>query len=448
MTLILVITFFVYLSIILFTKHRIAITLIGSGLLLIIGVITESYDVAEAFAGFPSEIIILIIVLTMFTSTFEQMHFIDYIGYQFLRLTKKKKILIMVFIPLLVYSVSLFMNNLTVVLLFSTIALHMIIEFELPVVPLLVSIIIGSNIGGAPLPWADTPAVVLTLYSDFTLIDFLNKLFIPCLIFAITLSVYSYIWYKRQRPEKRECPFAKKPNVNFKKLRKIFVLFFIYIVCISIGPFYDVSLAYISLFFGGVLLCLREKDEMLLLGELPIMDSIVFLIALFLIAGVLQASGALSQAAQYIVGLTNNNMYLITLAILLLAFVTSTFLSAGPAAATLLPICNSLVPLVPFKLIYAALALGILCGSSMLPWSATGGPIMLSQTRNFIERHRIKEIDIINGIHKPVEITPSMEKEMYRIYSLPAYLKFSVPFSLLMLATSALYLIGYLKIMS
>lgn len=90
-------------------------------------------------------------------------------------------------------------------------------------------------------------------------------------------------------------------------------------------------------------------------------------------------------ASQYIVGLTNNNLYLMTLAVLLLAFLTATFLSARPATATLLPICKTLEPLVPFKLIYAALALGILCGSSMLPWSATGGPIMLSQIKKNLD---------------------------------------------------------------
>ncbi len=436
---ILLITVFVYIGMIIYTKHRIGITLIGAGLLLICGVVTQYYDAGKAFLGFPSEIVILIIVLTLFTSTFEQLEFINYIGYEFLRFTRKKRIRIMVFMSLLVYAISLFMNNLTVVLFFATIALYMIIEYDLPVIPLLVSIVIGSNIGGAALPWADTPAVVLTLYSDFTLIDFLNKLFIPCLLYAIGLSFYTYVWYKRLASSKRGSPFEKKPEVDWKKLNKFLVLFIVYIIGVSVGPFINISIAYVSLVFGGILLCMRKKDEMTMLNELPILDSLVFLITLFLIGSVLQESGILSSTSEYIIGLTGNNPYLITLSVLLIAFLTSTLLSAGPAAATLLPICNTLATLVPFKLIYAALALGILCGSSMLPWSATGGPILLSQTRSFLDKSAKDP-----GMHH----SPKKIEEIKQIFSLGSYLAFSVPFALTMLAVSGAYLMIYIAVMS
>lgn len=430
----------VYLGIILCTKKRIAITLVGSGLLFMTGMFTHSFEPAEAFKSFPSEIIILIITLTLFTNIFEHMGFINFIAYQFLQLTRRKKALIMIFMSLLVYFVSLFMNNLTVVLFFSSIALYMTLEYDLPVIPLLVSIIIGSNIGGAPLPWADTPAVVLTLYSDFTLVDFLDKLFLPCLVYAIGLAFYTFIWYKRLAPRKRESPFAKKPPVDWKKSRKFLFLFLIYIVAISIGPFVNISIAYISLFFAGILLCLHRKDEMRILNELPILDSIVFFITLFLIGGVLQSSGILSTASEYIIGLSKNNVYFIELSILFVAFLTATFLSAGPAAATLLPICKVLDPLIPCKLVYAALALGILCGSSMLPWSATGGPIMLSQTREFID----KKLRGPEARH--IHFAPEKVEEIKKIFSLKSYLAFSIPFSFIMLLLSGIYLVSYIFI--
>ena len=105
---------------------------------------------------------------------------------------------------------------------------------------------------------------------------------------------------------------------------------------------------------------MEKRNPIDILNELPIMDSIVFIIALFLIGGILEECGILKVAAEGIIKLTSNNAYLISLAILFLAFIISTFLSAGPAAATLLPICQSLYHAIPFKLIYAALALGIL----------------------------------------------------------------------------------------
>ena len=196
-------------------------------------------------------------------------------------------------------------------------------------------------------------------------------------------------------------------------------------------PFFNVSIAYVSLFFGGLALLSNHKESMDLLNDLPLLDSIAFLIALFLIGGVLEQCGILSSIAEYILAATQQNPYLMCLSILGLSFLIATFLSAGPAAATLLPICTSLSSLVPFHLIYAALALGILSGSSMLPWSATGGPVLLSQTKRFI---------------KHIRMLPYEKKELEEIFVLKNYLVFSIPFALFMVLFSALYIVIYIAI--
>lgn len=163
MTLILIIMLIVYIGMIFFAKHRTSIAFIGAGLLFILGSVSSYFDVNAAFLKFPSEIIILIIVLALFTDLFERVGLINYIGYKFISFSKENRIIIMITIPLIVYFMSLWMNNLTVVLLFTYMALYLCMEYKLPIIPVLVSVVIGSNIGGAPLPWADTPAVILIL---------------------------------------------------------------------------------------------------------------------------------------------------------------------------------------------------------------------------------------------------------------------------------------------
>lgn len=433
MALILIITTIVYIGMVFVTKHRTSIALIGSGLLLITGAVYNLFDVEKVFADFPSEIVILIIVLSLYTDEFEELGLINFIGHKFIVMSRENRAFIMVTLPFIMYVTSLFMNNLTAILLFTYMALYLALEYNLPVIPVMVSIIIGSNIGGAALPWADTPAVILTLYTDFNLLDFLNKLFIPCAIFAVILSHYSYVWYKYFSPKTRELPFKHRPLVHWKKLRPVLLLFALYLISISVGPFLNVSIAYISLFFGGVLLLLDKRNPDDILNKLPILDSITFIISLFLIGSVLEHSGILKIASQYILSLTNKNTYFITLSVLFLAFTIATFLSAGPATATLLPICTELAPTVPFKLIYAALALGILAGSSMLPWSATGGPIMFSQTNSFINKphHHVHE---------------EKKRSIRKIFDLRLYLAFSIPFSLIILLLSAIYLTVYINL--
>lgn len=392
MLVLLIFTAFIYIGMIIVTKHRTSIAFVGSGLLLSVGSLYSMFDVGAVFSRFPGEIIILIIALSLFTDCFDKLSLIDYIGYKFISLSKNNKIVIITTLPFLIYLTSMFMNNLTVVLLFAYMALYIALEFCLQTVPILVGIIIGSNIGGAALPWADTPAVILTLYTDFNLLDFMGKLFLPCLFFALLLSAYSFVWYKYFSPKERDMPFNTKPSVDFKRAVPVLIIFIVYVVLVSVAPFINLSIVYISLLFSGVLLLIDSRNPMDVLNELPILDSISFIITLFLIGGVLEAGGILKMAAEYIIGFTGQNTYLITLATLFIAFIISTFLSAGPAAAT-------------------------------------GGPVLFSQTNRFIRTHSLNEED---------------KKHISKIYSLKSYLAFSVTFSMLMLFLSAVYLVMYI----
>jgi Na+/H+ antiporter NhaD/arsenite permease-like protein len=459
--------------------------------------------------------------------------FFDILAKYFARVTKGKSMVFGILFPFTIYATSLFMNNLSVILLMTFIGLKLAVKLRIPVAPMLVSAVIASNIGGCPLPWADTPAVVLTLYSDFSLVDFLKQLFIPCLIYALLLSIYTIIWFKHEekkislpqigsmdfrntceplnkkapalkhkphplghidrkrvlphikheplhkekgplnkenhhtgliythddsqmvipapphhhhpKPPKRPCEAPgvnmagneedhAEPAKNDKGLRDMILpllLFAALIISICIAPFFNISIAYVSLFFGAVLLLVIRENPEEIITSLTVLDSLVFISTLFLIAATLEYSGVLEAFVNYLIDFTGNNRAFILLCIMICAFLIATFLSAGPAAATLLPICQQLSPVVGGKLVYAALALGILAGSSMLPWSATGGPILLSEVKRFLKQ--------FNGTH--------MEREQInKIFSLKNYLLFSIPFSFIILFLSGLSLILYLRI--
>lgn len=420
------ITVFIYIGMLINTKKRTATALFGAGVLLLIGSLTSVFDPVQAFSSFPSEIIILLTVLSIFTDIFETCGVMNRISYQFIELSKGNQTLILITLPFIIFFSSLFMNNLSVVLLFTSMSMYLARRYHFSVSPILVSLIIASNIGGAALPWADTPAVILTLYTDFSLFDFLSKLLFPCFLLIICLSGYTYIWYRFFSKHRRQFPNLKKEPVKWKELKRPLILFIGFIISLCVAPFFNISIAYVSLIFGGLVLLVNKKDTMDTLNDLPLLDSITFLIPLFLIGGVLEQCGILSSIAQSILSLTQQNPYYLSLSVLMLAYIIATFLSAGPAAATLLPICTTLSPLVPDHIIYAALALGILAGSSMLPWSATGGPILLGQTRKII---------------KHLNMLPHEKKELEEIFILKNYISFSIPFSLFMIIFNALYLV-------
>lgn len=86
MLLLLIITLIVYISMIFMTKHRTPIAFIGSGILLSIGSLTSLFDINAVFSKFPGEIVILIIVLSLYTEAFNKLGLINFIGFKFVAL--------------------------------------------------------------------------------------------------------------------------------------------------------------------------------------------------------------------------------------------------------------------------------------------------------------------------------------------------------------------------
>lgn len=464
MTIMLIITLIIYLTMIFSIRYRTAIATIGIGILLLYSTIFLNYSFSDAFTSFPFEIIVLVITLALYTKVFEINGFLTNIGNKINDLSKQKKLFIIIVVPFIMYITSLFMNNLSVVLLFTFICLTFVKKLNFPVVPILVSGLISSNIGGCPLPWADTPAVIITLYSNFTLIDFLSNLFIPCFIFEILLLIYTYFWYKFSnkdtcKDKKSDCKksiFYHKPNklpppppngeeppppyeppphlkvqVSDSKIKRLYlpvILFFLFIFSICIAPFFNISISYFCIFFLGAALLLLVRNPEEILNSLSVLDSLIFISSLFMISGMLEHFGILNTAVNYIVSFTSDNKLLILLCILICAFIISTFLSAGPATATLIPVCIQLSPIIGNNFIYVALALGILAGSSMLPWSATGGPIMLSEVDRYLHHNKL---------------TINEKNRIKEIYNFKKHVSFSIPFSLIILGFSALYLFLY-----
>lgn len=229
-------------------------------------------------------------------------------------------------------------------------------------------------------------------------------------------------------------PLLHEKHINISKFRKIYcpiILFISFIFFICIAPFFSISISFVSIIYIGLLLLVAIEKPDDILNTLSVLDSIIFIAALFMISSALEHFGILNIALTSLLSFTGANKLLILLCILLSAFFISTFLSAGPAAATILPVCVQLNLLIGNNLVYAALALGILAGSSMLPWSATGGPIMLSDTSRYLNSHKVSN---------------EKKTDINQIYNLKKYIAFSIPFSLIILSLSALFLTLYLAI--
>lgn len=110
--------------------------------------------------------------------------------------------------------------------------------------------------------------------------------------------------------------------------------------------------------------------------------SILFISCLFVLAGGIQATGALDRAASLVVGATHGDPYALSAAIIVLACAFTAVFSAGPTTAALIPAADAMKHLLPGHLIWWCLSLGVLAGSSATMLSATAGPIAANILRS------------------------------------------------------------------
>lgn len=389
----------IYILMVFSVKYRTAISILGVGALLMYTTLFEGYTFVDVFKSFPLEIVLLILALALFSKIFENNGFLEAIGNKLLKLSKGSKTFIIVVLPLVMYVTSLFMNNLSVILIFTFIVLTIVRQFKFkhntknkekslilkatPLAPL------------PPLPEdedAPTPP-----------------------------------------PPHEPPPHIKAiiPKSKFKRLYWPLIVFGLFIVGVCIAPFINLSISYVCMFFIGFTLIFVSGNPGDILNSLDVTDSLVFISSLFMISGVLEHYGVLKTAVNYLLSFTGDNKILILLCILFCSFLIATFLSAGPAAATILPMCAQLIPIIGSNFVFVPLALGILAGSSMLPWSATGGPIMLSEVNRYLYHRKVSDEE---------------KNNIMNIYNLKEYAAFSIPFSLIILLGSAIYISIYMAL--
>lgn len=424
----------IYIGLSVFHRHRTAVAALGAGVIVLLGQHEGFYPASAALEKIPLELLILILVLGLFTKEFEDRGLFAFLSAKAANLGRGRRHRVMAILVFSTYVFSLFANNLSVTLVFTTICFRLGVALRMPIAPILIATVVSANIGGCPLPWADTPAIVLTIYTDFRIMDFLTYLFPLCSVFALMLVGYTYV---KTKTESRSL-LRSEELVNLESLRFIHrferfrwndalvpgTLFVLLLAGLSLAPVLGVSVWIAAVPPAALLVLSKGKEAGNLLDIEGLTDTVAFISALFVVAGALEASGVLNTFAARFADLVAVSTILPIMSVLLLAFVASTFLSAGPAAATLLPICLELSVLTG-KIVYAAMALGILAGSGVLPWSATGGPVMLNQVARCL-----KQEDLDDDERGSVE----------RLFRLGTYTRFSMPFSAAMLVLSAFWL--------
>lgn len=427
-----IIVVFLKLSAILFymlykrSVDRTRIVLIFGATILVLGSFFRTYSPLDALLAVKFNTLSLLLGVSIISVVLHEAGFFERVAYRVSRLTGNSTLSLLFVFCLLTYFFSMLVNNLITILIVVPITLSLTDALGIDPRPIVIGEIIASNLGGASTMVGDFPNMLISTEAGIGFTEFVVFMMPICLILLGLLLIYLWSTFgKSPALETGRTPGnrLKKPNVDPRQRkvanRALFVLFhMIFLIIVSDRiPLHPSAIALIA---GAILFVFSGIDHRTIIKGIGFND-LLFFFGLFVVVGGLEATGLLLYIARGAIALSFGKPLFLCLILMWSAAFLTAFLNAGPATAFLFPIVLSFAQGPPGHVIWWALSLGVLAGSSATILGATAGPVAVT----LVENHHSK--------------STSGQQESGTL-SFAQYAKTGVPVALVFLAVSSVYI--------
>lgn len=334
--------------------NRAVVALLAAGLLIVLGVLPQ----ATAVAGIDFNTIGLLTGMMVIVAISRQSGVFQYLAIKAAKWSGGRPWGILVTLSVVTAVLSALLDNVTTVLLIVPVALLICDELEVKPYPILIALIMASNVGGTATLIGDPPNIMIGTQTALTFNDFLINLgpIVP-LIFAVTLVPLYFIYgrYMGASPEgmQRVMAFRENDAITDVGLLKRSLLV-IGLVVVGFVGHHQLGLqpATVAMFGAALLLLLytaglspdaaSEKVHEVF-AEVEWV-TIFFFVGLFMLVASIEHVGLLQMLADYVLEATGGDFFAASMAIMWVSAVASAVVDNIPFVATLIPMIKSMLP--------------------------------------------------------------------------------------------------------
>lgn len=356
---------------------------LGAIAMLVAGAILGFYNQAKAFQAIQMSPILIFVGMSIFTIFLEKFRCCEYVAKKIIIETKGDVYRVVGGLCLIAYVFSLFLNNLSTILILIPITLYVCKSVNMDPVPVIIGEVIASNVGGASTLIGDFPNMLISSSTGLHFIDFLCFMFPICVVLLAVL-----LWYIKRfefsRKNKGKSGISKKMflkslaediekmDIDWRSVKDVCVVLGAVILGFIVLPIFKIQSATIALGGGFVLLAWKKKHAKEVLRKINF-SNVIFFIGLFIIVGGAVHGGLLTVIADAIAAASFGSQLVYLIIIMWVAAFSTAFLNAGPSTAFFIPIIMH-SDFVGFNdIAWWALSLGVLAGSSATITGATAG---------------------------------------------------------------------------
>jgi len=381
--------------------HRTIAAWIGCVLILFIGKITNVFNLASAhsleeemLSWVDFHVIGLLMGMMIFAAVLEFCGFFEYVAIKATKLSKGDPWMLVVYLGTFTTIISLFIDNVTAIIIIAPVTLRMCQKLEINPIPPLLAEAILSDTGGVASMVGDPPNVMIAAHANtaglvgFDFNGFLFHLGILTLLSWVATLGYMRWYYREWRGKKPEhiehiLEEDEWDAVDDPQMMKLtLAVLGLTVVAFSASGMFSEALGFelgihaISLSGAGLILAIaRPHEESLREGFLnEIVDKVewqalLFFAGLFMLVGAVEEVGYLTYVAEFVYNISGGNELALAITIIWVSAGASAIIDNIPFTAAMIPVIAGMgiqygVNTTP---LYWALAMGAGFGGNATP---------------------------------------------------------------------------------
>lgn len=363
--------------------HRTIVALFGGFLIVALGIVSQE----AAFAHIDLNVIFLLAGMMVIANVIARSGFFQWLGVVMVKVTKARPYRMLIALSLVTAVLSALLDNVTAVVLLAPIAFSVAERRGMSALPLLVSIVLASNIGGTATLIGDPPNIIIGSAFDKDFVAFLLHTAPAALVsLAAYLLIARWLFRKDLRashisPDELRGMTQLEDGVLDRSLavRSLAVL------SLTVAAFLGAR----PLGLEGATIALLGASAALLVSRIEVHDvlaqvewpTLFFFVGLFVLVGALVDKGVIGLLARAVLAVTAGQPELTALAVLWLSAVLSAIVDNIPYTATMVPLLQELgrqgLPIEPS---IWALALGACLGGNATLIGASANVVVASMS--------------------------------------------------------------------
>lgn len=319
--------------------HRTAAAMAGAMVLILTGVM--SADKALSYIDFNT--IGVLVGMMIFVAIVRQSGMFEYIAVRAAKAVHGDPWKIMVAFTLITAVLSAILDNVTTVLLVGPMSIAIARMLKIDPVPFLMGQILASNVGGTATLIGDPPNIMIGSAAHLSFMDFLdNTGFVVLFILAVLILLMKIVYEKKIELGTVDTGAVEKldpsKSITNRALMKKGILV---LICVIVGfMFHDklgIESSVIALTAAAVMLIIGREDVNEAIQDVE-WTTILFFMSLFVVVGGLTETGIIKELASKIIDATNGHPMITMLVLLWASALLSSILDNIPFVATLIPL--------------------------------------------------------------------------------------------------------------